>query len=117
MSTSLLYRGNIRSESISKTILKLKKEFKFCEERIQFANWNPTQIKEELKNQMKINLNSLCFYNSLKSQPPAIPRTYDLQPSDPSVCAVSNRLDIVKTFKMLTKKFDLMYAKRAFVHW
>ncbi|CAG5086235.1 Oidioi.mRNA.OKI2018_I69.PAR.g11149.t1.cds [Oikopleura dioica] len=96
LSTSLLYRGNVRSESISKTIQKLKKEFNFCQNRTQSANWNPARIQ---------------------SQPPPLPRTYDLQSSDPSVCSVTNRLDIVEVFKMVNRKFDLMYAKRAFVHW
>ncbi|KAI8871959.1 tubulin C-terminal domain-like protein, partial [Ramicandelaber brevisporus] len=34
-----------------------------------------------------------------------------------SVCMLSNTTAIAKAFSNLNHKFDLMYSKRAFVHW
>lgn len=34
-----------------------------------------------------------------------------------SVCMISNTTAIVEAWSRLNHKFDLMYAKRAFVHW
>ena len=45
------------------------------------------------------------------------------QPLDPwlqvqrAVCMISNSTAIAEVFSRLDHKFDLMYAKRAFVHW
>jgi len=33
------------------------------------------------------------------------------------VCMISNSTAIAEVFSRLDHKFDLMYAKRAFVHW
>merc|ERR1712205_176515 len=34
-----------------------------------------------------------------------------------AVCMISNSMGIAKVFSRIDHKFDLMYAKRAFVHW
>ena len=34
-----------------------------------------------------------------------------------AVCMISNTTAIAEVFSRLSHKFDLMYAKRAFVHW
>ena len=34
-----------------------------------------------------------------------------------AVCMIANTTAIAKTWARLGHKFDLMYAKRAFVHW
>ena len=34
-----------------------------------------------------------------------------------AVCMISNSTAIAEVFSRLYHKFDLMYAKRAFVHW
>ena len=74
-------------------------------------------VKKPLRYHISNIWNYIAFEHFLQSQPPPIPRTYDLQPSNLSVCSVSNRMDIVDVFKNLDRKFDIMYAKRAFVHW
>jgi tubulin alpha len=33
------------------------------------------------------------------------------------VCMISNSTSVVEVFSRINSKFDLMYAKRAFVHW
>jgi len=37
--------------------------------------------------------------------------------TDRSVCNISNNTSISSCFNNIDTKFDLMYAKRAFVHW
>ena len=36
---------------------------------------------------------------------------------DRAVCMLSNTTAIADAWKRIDQKFDLMYAKRAFVHW
>src|SRR5947199_84300 len=38
-------------------------------------------------------------------------------PLMPQVCMISNSTAIAEVFSRLDHKFDLMYTKRAFVHW
>lgn len=41
----------------------------------------------------------------------------DLAPVRRAVCMLSNTTSIAEAWGRLDRKFDLMYAKRAFVHW
>jgi len=41
----------------------------------------------------------------------------DIAKVERSVCMISNSTAIAEVFQRLDHKFDLMYAKRAFVHW
>merc|ERR1712224_687443 len=41
----------------------------------------------------------------------------DFAHAERSVCMVSNSTAIAEVFQRIDHKFDLMYAKRAFVHW
>ena len=41
----------------------------------------------------------------------------DLAKAQRTVCVVSNTTAIAEAWAHLEHKFDLMYAKRAFVHW
>lgn len=34
-----------------------------------------------------------------------------------AVCMISNSSAITEVFSRLSHKFDIMYAKRAFIHW
>merc|ERR1712064_260559 len=58
---------------------------------IQFVDWSPTGFK--------------CGINY---QPPTVVR---------AVCMISNSTAIAEVFSRIDHKFDLMYSKRAFVHW
>jgi len=67
---------------------------------IQFVDWSPTGFK------MGIN-----------SQPP-IPYPGFEMAVLPRACAmISNTSAIAEVFQRIDAKFDLMYKKRAFVHW
>lgn len=59
-------------------------------------------------NPKQLRLNQQCT-NILKKG--------DLAKVNRAVCLVANNTAIGDVFKNLNRKFDLMYAKRAFVHW
>lgn len=41
----------------------------------------------------------------------------DLAKVQRAVCMISNNTAVVEVFSRIDHKFDLMYSKRAFVHW
>ena len=51
------------------------------------------------------------------AQPPTVVPGGDLAKVQRAVCMISNSTAIAEVFSRLDHKFDLMYAKRAFVHW
>src|SRR5207237_1273589 len=65
-----------------------------------FVDWCPTGFK--------------CGVNY---QPPTVVPGGDLAKVMRAVCMISNSTAIAETFSRLDHKFDLMYTKRAFVHW
>ena len=50
-------------------------------------------------------------------QPPTVVPGGDLAKVSRAVCMLSNTTAIAEAWARLDHKFDLMYAKRAFVHW
>lgn len=50
-------------------------------------------------------------------QPPTVVPGGDLAKVQRAVCCLSNTTSIMEAWARLDHKFDLMYAKRAFVHW
>lgn len=50
-------------------------------------------------------------------QPPTVVPGGDLARVQRAVCMLSNTTAIAEAWARLDHKFDLMYAKRAFVHW
>ena len=50
-------------------------------------------------------------------QPPSVLPDDDLAKVPRSLCMLSNTTAIVEAWARLNNKFDLMYSKRAFVHW
>ena len=66
----------------------------------QFVDWCPTGFK--------------CGINY---QPPTVVPGGDLAKVQRAVCMISNSTAIAEVFSRLDHKFDLKYAKRAFVHW
>uniref|UniRef100_A0A8C2V2J3 Tubulin alpha chain n=1 Tax=Chinchilla lanigera TaxID=34839 RepID=A0A8C2V2J3_CHILA len=55
-------------------------------------------------------------YNSILTPPTVVPGG-DLAKVQRAVCMLSNTTAIAEAWARLDHKFDLMYAKRAFVHW
>uniref|UniRef100_A0A915JRE9 Tubulin alpha chain n=1 Tax=Romanomermis culicivorax TaxID=13658 RepID=A0A915JRE9_ROMCU len=67
---------------------------------IQFVDWCPTGFKV-----------------GINYQPPTAVPGGDLAKVPRAVCMLSNTTAIAEAWARLDHKFDLMYAKRAFVHW
>merc|ERR1711907_506519 len=67
---------------------------------IQFVDWCPTGFK--------------CGINN---QAPTVPQGGEMAKVQRAVCMLSNTTAIAEVFQRIDYKFDLMYSKRAFVHW
>merc|ERR1711971_1529326 len=59
----------------------------------------------------------LGFKVGINYQPPTVVPGGDLAKISRAVCMLSNTTAIAEAWARLDHKFDLMYAKRAFVHW
>jgi tubulin alpha len=95
MSCCLLYRGDVASKEVTSAIAYIK-----TKRTIQFVDWCPTGFK--------IGLNY---------QPPTAIPDGDMSTVPRALCMLSNTTAIVDAWSRLNKKFDLMFSKRAFVHW
>jgi len=95
MAVALLYRGDVVPRECSAAIAALKAKASF-----NLVEWCPTGFK------LGINHN----------KPMAVPGG-ELAPVERSVAMLSNTTAIAEAWSRLDFKFDLMYSKRAFVHW
>ena len=95
MACCLLYRGDVVPKDVNAAIASIK-----TKRSIQFVDWCPTGFK------VGINYRS----------PTEVPNG-DLAKVQRAVCMLSNTTAISEAWARLDRKFDLMYAKRAFVHW
>jgi len=95
MACCLLYRGDVVPKDVSAAIAAIK-----TKRTIQFVDWCPTGFKV-----------------GINYQPPSVVPGGDLAKVQRAVCMLSNTTAIAEAWARLDHKFDLMYAKRAFVHW
>ena len=95
MACSLSYRGNFVPKDIGAAICNIK-----TKRTIQFVDWCPTGFK--------VGINY--------TQSTAVPGD-TIAALERSCCMLSNSSAISSVFERLTRKFDIMYKKRAFVHW
>lgn len=95
MACCLLYRGDVVPKDTNAAIAAIK-----TKRTIQFVDWCPTGFKVGINNQR-----------------PTIVPGGDLAEVQRAVCMLSNTTAIAEAWARLDHKFDLMYAKRAFVHW
>lgn len=95
MAVCLLYRGDVVPKDVNVAINAVKST-----KTVQFVDWCPTGFK--------IGINY---------QPPTIVPGGDLAKVHRAVCCLSNTTAIQSAWAALDRKFDLMFAKRAFVHW
>ncbi|XP_075409522.1 tubulin alpha chain-like 3 [Tenrec ecaudatus] len=95
MACCLLYRGDVVPKDVNAAIAALKSR-----NSIQFVDWCPTGFKV-----------------GISHQPPTMVPGGDLARVQQAVCVLSNTTAIAEAWARLDHKFDLMYAKRAFVHW
>jgi tubulin alpha len=95
MACCLLFRGDVVPKDVSSAIAIIK-----TKRTIQFVDWCPTGFKV-----------------GINYQPPTVVPGGDLAKVARAVCMLSNTTAIAEAWARLDHKFDLMYAKRAFVHW
>jgi len=95
MSVCLLYRGDVVVKEMNTAVQTIK-----TKSTIQFVSWNPTGFKQGVNHQKTV-----------------LPEGYDMADVARSVLNICNNTGIASVFQTIDHKFDLMYAKRAFVHW
>lgn len=95
MACCLLYRGHVAPNDVTTAVASLKRKG-----GVQFVDWCPTGFKVGINNQA-----------------PTAVTGGDLAKVQRAVCMLSNTTAIGEAWSRLDHKFDLMYAKRAFVHW
>ncbi|KAJ6310375.1 hypothetical protein OIU76_015163 [Salix suchowensis] len=95
MACCLMYRGDVVPKDVNAAVATIK-----TKRTIQFVDWCPTGFK--------------CGINY---QPPTVVPGGDLAKVQRAVCMISNSTSVAEVFSRIDTKFDLMYAKRAFVHW
>uniref|UniRef100_A0A7M4E158 Uncharacterized protein n=1 Tax=Crocodylus porosus TaxID=8502 RepID=A0A7M4E158_CROPO len=93
MACCLLYRGDVVPKDVNAAIAAIK-----TRRSIQFVDWCPTGFKV-----------------GINYQPPTVVPGGDLAKVQRAVCMLSNTTAIAEAWARLDHKFDLMYAKRAFV--
>merc|ERR1739844_195806 len=95
MACCMMYRGDVVPKDVNAAVAQIK-----TKRTIQFVDWCPTGFKV-----------------GINYQPPTVVPGGDLAKVMRAVCMISNSTAIAEVFSRLDHKFDLMYAKRAFVHW
>ncbi|KAG6903465.1 hypothetical protein C0995_005488 [Termitomyces sp. Mi166 len=95
MACALLYRGDVVPKDVNAAVAVIK-----TKRTIQFVDWCPTGFKLGICN-----------------EPPAHVPGGDLARVSRSMCMLSNTTAISAAWSRLDHKFDLLYSKRAFVHW
>ena len=96
MAISVNYRGDVKAKEANATVQWLK-----TNKKVSFVEWCPTGFKV-----------------GLNEQPPAVLPEDDLAPSKRNIVMIGNNTAISRVFsERISKKYDLMYSQRAFVHW
>lgn len=95
MACCLLYRGDVVPNDINNAITAVKNK-----RHITFVDWCPTGFKIGVNQQTPFTLPG-----------------GDLAEPKRAVCMLSNSTAIANAWERLNQKFDLMYRKRAFIHW
>ncbi|XP_034309142.2 tubulin alpha-1A chain-like [Magallana gigas] len=95
MACCMLYRGDVVLKDVNAAIATITQN-----RTIQFVDWCPTD-----------------FIVKINYKPPTVLPGGDLAKVKRAVCMLSNTTSTVEAWARLNHKFDLMYAKRAFVHW
>jgi len=95
MAACLLYRGDVVNKDVNACLVHIK-----TKRTIRFVDWCPTGFKV-----------------GINYQPPCNVPGGDLASVSRSLSVVANSTAIGEVFARIDHKFDMMYAKRAFVHW
>ncbi|KAK7097014.1 tubulin alpha-1B chain-like [Littorina saxatilis] len=95
MACCILFRGDVSPNDVNSSIANIK-----TKRSIQFVSWCPTGFKV-----------------GINYQPPTVVPGGDLAKVLRAAVMMSNSTAIARAWALIDHKFDLMFAKRAFVHW
>ena len=95
MACCMLYRGDVIPNQVGEAITGIKSN-----RNVQFVDWCPTGFKVGINNQK-----------------PTMPEAGDLHPTSRNLTMLANTTAIGDAWQRLDEKFDLMFKKRAFIHW
>jgi len=91
----MMYRGDVVPKDVNSAIGMIK-----AKRTIRFVDWAPGGFKV-----------------GINYQPPTVVPGGDLAKVQRSCLMISNTTAIAEVMGRMDHKFDLMYSKRAFVHW
>jgi tubulin alpha len=96
MAISVNYRGDAKAKEANATVQWLK-----TNKKVTFVEWCPTGFKV-----------------GLNEEAPAVLPEDNIAPAKRNVVMIGNNTSISRVFsERISKKYDLMYSQRAFVHW
>jgi len=111
MAISLNYRGDIKSKEANSTVQWLKQNNK-----ISFVEWCPTGFKIGLNNTPAADIpgDMMRLIDGKDTQVKKEILTAGLR----NITMIGNNVAVSRVFtERITKKYDMMYSQRAFVHW
>merc|ERR1719174_3174606 len=96
MAISVNYRGDVKSKEANATVQWLK-----TNKKVTFVEWCPTGFKV-----------------GLNERPAARVEDDEMASFDSNVVMIGNNTAVSRVFsERISKKYDMMYSQRAFVHW
>ncbi|XP_039290965.1 tubulin alpha-4 chain-like [Nilaparvata lugens] len=95
MACCMLYRGDVMPGDVNEAIVRIKNL-----QNVQFVDWSPTGFKV-----------------GINYQPPVTMPGGNCAKVNRALCMLSNTTAIVEAWESLSRKFRMMYSKKAFVHW
>jgi tubulin alpha len=95
MSCCFMFRGDFVPRDVSIGLAAVRNS-----RHVRFVDWVPGGLK--------------CGINY---QPPAVVPGSDMAKVPRALCMIANTTAVAQVFERVNQKFDLMFSKRAFVHW
>ncbi|XP_055850249.1 tubulin alpha-4A chain-like [Episyrphus balteatus] len=95
MACCILYRGDVVPKDVNSAIATVK-----AKNKVRFVDWCPTGFKV-----------------GINYKPPSVVPNGDLAAVTRGASMLASTTSIAEAFGRLDQKFDLMFAKKAFVHW
>ncbi|XP_060048373.1 tubulin alpha chain-like 3 isoform X1 [Erinaceus europaeus] len=95
MACCLFYRGDVAPKEVNAAIVAARSR-----RSIQFVDWCPTGFKVGISQHVPLG-----------------PPRGELAATRRALCMLGNSTAVSQAWARLDRKFDLMFAKRAFVHW
>ena len=96
MACSLLFRGDVTPSEVVTSMPSVRNM-----RTVNFVDWCPTGFKVNINSKPPLNLERELEYRRQKR----------------SCCLISNSSSVRDVFMNLCFKFDIMFEKRAFMHW